>query len=162
MPTEWQERMAGCLEELQAAYSHIPQPECFEVQAATEHIVNEMTPIQLDEAGITEDEYDEPVPEDLSPFDLAEWQDEHAKAAPTYSRDGEELDGHQRVLLPATDPIPHYRHAYIEPRLPKPAEETGWCSFGEDDAPWSGCILPAGHEPASRHLVTPGDVDLDA
>jgi hypothetical protein len=35
----------------------------------------------------------------------------------------------------------------------------GWCSFGEDDAPGAGCILPAGHEPANRHVVTPGDTD---
>lgn len=41
----------------------------------------------------------------------------------------------------------------------QPAEVTPWCSFGEDDAPGAGCILPAGHEPANRHLVVPGDAD---
>ncbi|MDL5205099.1 hypothetical protein [Streptomyces sp. ALI-76-A] len=160
MPTAWQERMVACLEELADAYRHIEQPEAFKVEAATEHIVNEMTPVQLDEAGITEDEYDEPVPEDLSPFDLAEWRDEHEKPEPTYSRDGEELDVHERVMLPAADPVPHYNRGrtYIEPRLPKPKEGT-WCSFGEGDAPGAGCILPAGHEPANRHVVVPGDVD---
>lgn len=118
MPVEWQERMVACLEELAAAYAHIERPEAFKVEAATEHIVNEMTPVQLDEAGITEDEYDEPVPEDLSPFDLAEWREEHAKTEPTYyDRDGNELDPGQRVLLPTADPIPHYRHSYIQPLL---------------------------------------------
>ncbi|MGA6223503.1 hypothetical protein ACPESV_24595 [Streptomyces umbrinus] len=42
---------------------------------------------------------------------------------------------------------------------PKTVEESGWCSFGEDDAPGSGCILPAGHQPPNRHVVTPGDAD---
>ncbi|MGW4670119.1 hypothetical protein [Streptomyces sp. NPDC004324] len=120
MPLAWQDRMVACLEEMREAFEGVPQAEGFRVEAATEHIVNEMTPIQLDEAGITEDEYDEPVPEDLGPFDLAEWREEHAKPEPTYSdRDGNELDGHQRVLLPAVDPVPHYRHApYIEPAVP--------------------------------------------
>lgn len=34
--------MVACLEELGAAFEHVEQPECFEVQASTEHIVNEM------------------------------------------------------------------------------------------------------------------------
>lgn len=45
-----------------------------------------------------------------------------------------------------------------EAERPEPVEET-FCSFGEGDAPGSGCILPAGHQPPNRHLVTPGDVD---
>ncbi|MFD0078201.1 hypothetical protein ACFVIY_37870 [Streptomyces sp. NPDC127166] len=36
----------------------------------------------------------------------------------------------------------------------------GVCPFGEGTAPGAGCILPAGHEPANRHVVTAGD-DLD-
>lgn len=35
----------------------------------------------------------------------------------------------------------------------------GLCPYGEDIAPGSGCILPAGHEPVDRHLVTDGDLD---
>lgn len=42
---------------------------------------------------------------------------------------------------------------------PDAAEDPGWCTFGEDDAPGAGCILPAGHQPPNRHLVTPGDTD---
>ncbi|MFF9118328.1 hypothetical protein ACF09Y_22460 [Streptomyces massasporeus] len=118
MPIDWQERMVACLEELAAAYQHVEQPECFDVKAATEHIVNEMGHDLLEEAGIEADWYDEPVPEDLGPFDLAEWRAEHEKDAPTYyDRDGNELDPHQRVLLPATDPVPHYNRGrtYIAP-----------------------------------------------
>jgi hypothetical protein len=124
MPIEFQERMVACLEELSAAFEHIDQPEAFKVEAATECIVNEMGFDLLEEAGITEDWYDEPVPEDLSPFDLAEWRAEHEKAAPTYyDRDGNELDGHERVMLPAADPVPHYNRGrtYIEPRPTTPA-----------------------------------------
>ncbi|MGW3387303.1 hypothetical protein [Streptomyces cinereoruber] len=34
----------------------------------------------------------------------------------------------------------------------------GLCPYGEDLAPGSGCILPAGHD-GSGHLVVPGDTD---
>ncbi|MFH8867106.1 hypothetical protein [Streptomyces griseus] len=33
----------------------------------------------------------------------------------------------------------------------------GVCPFGEDQGRGAGCILPAGHMPANRHVVTPGD-----
>jgi hypothetical protein len=41
---------------------------------------------------------------------------------------------------------------------PQPTAE-GFCTFGVTDAPGSGCVLLAGHEPANRHIVTPGDDD---
>lgn len=44
---------------------------------------------------------------------------------------------------------------------PAAVDSKTFCSFGEGEAPGSGCILLAGHEPASRHVVTPADVDLD-
>lgn len=120
MPTEWQERMVACLEELAAAFQHIEQPECFKVEAATEHIVNEMGEEQLKQAGIYTDWYRGATPPGgLSLAEIEQWQDEHEDPeGPAYSRDGEELDGHERVLLPAVDQIPHYRHAYIKPRHP--------------------------------------------
>ncbi|MFF8910584.1 hypothetical protein [Streptomyces olivaceoviridis] len=124
MPLDWQQRMVACLNELRDAFEHIEQPEAFKVEAATEHIVNEMTEAQLEEAGIEDHWYDEPVPEDLSPFDLAEWKAEHEKPEPTYyDRDGNEVDPHSRVLLPAADPVPHYNRGrtYIEPRTPQPS-----------------------------------------
>lgn len=33
----------------------------------------------------------------------------------------------------------------------------GVCPYGEDQERGAGCILPAGHTPANRHVVTPGD-----
>lgn len=118
MPLEWQERMVGCLEELRDAFAHIEQPHAFRVEAATEHIVNEMTPAELAAAGIEDDWYaGETPPTQLTDDELAQWRDEHEQVAPCYYHDGAELDPHQRFLLPTADPIPHYRHAYIEPRL---------------------------------------------
>lgn len=119
MPIEWQERVTACLDEMHDAFQHVPQAEAYKVEAATEHIVNEMTAEQLEAAGITEDEYDEPVPEDLGPFDLAEWREEHAKEQPDYhDAYGREMDPGERVLLPTSDPVPHYNRGrtYIEPR----------------------------------------------
>ena len=46
--------------------------------------------------------------------------------------------------------------------MPEPTTDpyaNGVCPFGEDIAPGAGCILPAGHEPADRHIVTDGDLD---
>lgn len=120
MPIEFQERMVACLTELQAAFEHVPQAEVFDVQAATEHIVNEMTGEQLEEAGIVADWFrGETPPEGLDAEDLAEWEEAHEDPeGPAYSRDGEELDGHERVLLPAADPVPHYNRGrtYIRPQ----------------------------------------------
>jgi hypothetical protein len=126
MPIEWQERMVACLDELADAYQHIEQPEAFKVEAATEHIVNEMGEAQLIQAGIVAADWfrGEAPPEGLDAEDLAEWQEAHqAPEGPKYFRDGEELDGHERVLLPALDPVPHYRHAYIEPSVVIAANE---------------------------------------
>ncbi|WP_225825645.1 hypothetical protein [Streptomyces naphthomycinicus] len=145
MPIEFQERMVACLTELHAAFEHVPQAEVYEVHAATEHIISEMGSDLLEEAGITEDWYDEPVPEDLSPFDLAEWKAEHEKGEPTYyDRDGNEVDPHSRVLLPAPDPVPHYNRGrtYIQPR-----------SAGPD--PCSGCRYATC---ASCRVAAPSDL----
>lgn len=46
----------------------------------------------------------------------------------------------------------------VETEPPNPYAN-GVCTYGEDQAPGSGCIKPAGHNGA--HLVTPGDTDDD-
>ncbi|MET8113748.1 hypothetical protein [Streptomyces prasinus] len=162
MSNDFQTRFVAMLDELTEAFEHVPQAEAYKVEAATEHIVNEMTNAELRQAGITADWYGgETFPGDTVPGpEFDEWRAQHETDAPTYHLDGEELDPHSRVLLPAADPVPHYNRGrtYIEPKLP--ARGAGeLCPFGEGDAPGSGCILPAGHEPANRHIVTPGDVD---
>jgi hypothetical protein len=105
MPIEWQERMAACLTELQAAFEHVDQPQGFKVEAATEHIVWEMTESQMYAAGVLVegDGPDGPGPE-------TRYHSAH---------DGREVDPHERVMLPVADPVPHYDRGrtYIEPRL---------------------------------------------
>lgn len=121
MPTEWQERMAACLEELQAAFSHVPQAEVYAVQASTEHIVREMTESELKRAGIKADWYGGEVftKAATTQEEFDEWRAKHETDAPAYYRDGCELDPHERVLLPAADPVPHYNRGrtYIAPNL---------------------------------------------
>lgn len=128
MPTEFQQRIVSCFEELSEAFAHVPQPDRYQVQAATEHIVGEMTEAQLAEAFIEADWYGgETPPKELTDAELAEWRAQYEQDRPDYYRigDGEELDPNSRVLLPAPDPVPHYDRGrtYIEPRLPKPTAE---------------------------------------
>lgn len=101
MPIGWQERMVACLEELHDAFQHVPQAEVYDVTAATEHIVNEMDPADLYRAGI-----------------VIEDNDETGGFRYHRTEDGAELDGTERLLLPASDPVPHYNRGrtYIEPR----------------------------------------------
>lgn len=119
MPAEWQERMVACLTEMQGAFEHVPQAEVYEVKAATEHIVNEMTDAELKRAGIVADPYrGEEPPAGLDEEDLDEWREKYeAPEGPSYSRGGMELNPHERVLLPVADPVPHYNRGrtYIEP-----------------------------------------------
>lgn len=102
MPIEWQERMVACWDELDEAFRHVPQAEVYDVTAATEHIVNEMSPAELERAGIDVED------------------DEDRDPQTTYHRrsDGAELEGYHRVLLSCSDPVPHYNRGrtYIEPR----------------------------------------------
>jgi len=119
MPDEWQHQFVGLLEQMDNAFAHVPQAEAYEVTPGTECVVGEMGFDLLEEAGIVEDWYDEPIPEDLGPSDLNEWKAEHEKAEPTYSRNGVELDPMERVLIPEQDPVPHYNRGRtrVEPRL---------------------------------------------
>jgi hypothetical protein len=121
MPIEWQERMVACLEELHDAFQHVPQAEVYDVTAATELTVGDMTAPQLELAGIDRDWYrGETPPARLTDDELGEWQAEHENPdGPTYSRNGMELDPHERVLLPTADPVPHYNRGrtYIEPAI---------------------------------------------
>ncbi|WP_042370548.1 hypothetical protein [Streptacidiphilus neutrinimicus] len=98
MPTEWQERMVGCLEELQAAYQHLPQAQAYEIIPGTEHEVGSLTPDQFTAAGVTFERDDE-------------------GCIARYWRDGQELDPDDLVLLPGTDPVPHYNRGrtYLPP-----------------------------------------------
>ena len=148
MPTAWQEKFVDLLRQLDDAFDHVEKPKGYRVTAGRWMQIDDMTESELFTAGI-----------ELS----GEEPDEGPGEDTLYHRasDGAELEGRDYGFVPGLNPIPHYRHAYVEPRLPKPKDGT-WCTYGEDDAPGAGCILPAGHEPANRHVVVPGDTtDLD-
>jgi len=119
MPIDWQERFTDCLDQFNAAFEHVQRAEGFEVHAATEHEVGDLTDAQRAALGITKQWYDEDEPTDLHGSDLADWREEHELPdAPVY-RDaaGQEIDAGSRVALRCEDPVPHYRHAYIEPHI---------------------------------------------
>lgn len=121
MPDEWQARFVALLDEMDDAFRHVPQAEAYEVTAGTQHEVFDLTEAEQRLLGITADWYrGETPPEGLSEADLAEWQAEHENPdGPDYhDREGRELSGSDRVLVPGTDPVPHYNRgrARIEPR----------------------------------------------
>lgn len=95
----------------------------------------------------------------------------------TVGADIAELSAAVAASAPPAAPLSAPQGSSVSEVAPKPAEtaegrlgdseeaeteEPGWCTFGEGDAPGAGCILPAGHEPPNRHVVTPGDTDDDA
>lgn len=121
MPIEWQERMTACLDEMYDAFQHVPQAEAYKVEAATEHEVSDLTDAQRKQLGITADWYRGEIPPDgLGEQALAEWQNEHEDPEGPVYHDavGTELDPHQLVVVPTSDPVPHYNRGrtYIEPR----------------------------------------------
>ncbi len=120
MPLAWQARFVALLRELGRAFEHVPQAEAYEVIAGGEHIPGEMTAAELAAAGITLDE---------GPCEGDHDHDENegANCWPSRSyyhstRDGRELGEHERVIVPAPDPVPHYNRgrSYVAPRLGEP------------------------------------------
>lgn len=130
MPIAWQERFVACLDEFHDAFAHVPQAEGYIVQAATgHHELVELTDEQRTALGYSEAWYDDEEPTGLEPAALAEWQDAHELPdAPVYhDANGNEVSYSHFVQLRCDDPLPHYRHAYIEPRItpaavPAPAD----------------------------------------
>ena len=121
MPDLWQTQFVALLDQLHEAFAHVPQAEGYKVEAATEHEVCDLDDEQLAQLGITEDRYrGETPPEGLDAEGLAEWEEAHESPdGPVYSRDGEEVDGGELVMLPAVDPVPHYNRGrtYIAPAV---------------------------------------------
>lgn len=129
MPDAWQQVFVDRLDEMAAAFHHVPQAEGYEVITGTEHILNEMDDDQLAAAGVEVDRYGgEDPPDGLDHWALASWQEEH-ETEPTYHqvRTGREMDGGERVIVPGEDPVPHYNRGrtYVAPRPatnPKPLD----------------------------------------
>lgn len=121
MPDVWQARLVALLNEMGDAFQDVPQAEVYDVTAATEHEVSDLDDAQLADLGIVQDWYrGETPPAELTGVDLSEWQEQHEDPdGPKYSRNGQELDRNERVLLSTTDPVPHYNRGRtrVEPRL---------------------------------------------
>lgn len=119
MPIDWQERFVDCLREFDAAFEHVQRAEGFEVHAATEHEIGDLTDEQRAALGITEHWYDDDEPTGLDEADLAEWRADHELPNGPICRDaeGKDVESSDTVLIHCADPVPYYRHAYIEPRI---------------------------------------------
>ncbi|MGW4222959.1 hypothetical protein ACWEG1_05830 [Streptomyces bauhiniae] len=104
MPIHWQEQMVRLLNQFDAAFEHVAQPSGYQVTAGKWMQLDDMTDSELRTAGI-----------EVSGEDPDDGPDEDT----VYHRtsDGAELYGGNSAFLPRPNPIPHYRHAYIEPRL---------------------------------------------
>lgn len=114
MPVEWQNRMVRCLNELDAAFDHVDKPNAYKVVPGEERYLSELTDQQIRAAGC----------------DV-----EHGEEFSTYYDDrftelGEGEASVYRVIMPTSDPLPHYRRGYVEPNedaiaaLPRVPEPT--------------------------------------
>lgn len=120
MPDAWQARFVALMNELDAAFDHIEQARCYQVQAATEHEVSELSDVQLEALGITRD-------------DDCEHQADDCDCSRAYhDADGREMDRDERVLIPCADPVAPYNRGRtrIEPggeraQLARNSEEAG-------------------------------------
>ena len=108
MPLWWQEQFVPLLRQLDEAFEHVEKPKGYRVTAGRWMQLVDMTESELYAAGI-ELASDEP---DGMPDEDALYHRES---------DGAELEGHDYGFVPGHNPIPHYRHAYIEPQLPQSA-----------------------------------------
>lgn len=104
MPAEWQLRMVACLDELDAAFRHVPQAQVYDVIPGRERGITDLTDAELRRMG-----YD--VDRDSAE---SEFEDRY------YDRAGDEIESPDcyRVVWPTDDPVPHYNRGRtrIEPR----------------------------------------------
>ncbi|QVJ03029.1 hypothetical protein KGD82_13425 [Nocardiopsis eucommiae] len=121
MPTEWQHRLVAMLNELDGAYRHLDHPQGYEVHPCRYVEVWELDDDERKAVGVTSSLDDFPA----LPDDATEGQreahdrayEEACEAELFYDADGTELEKWQRVPIRVSDPIPHYRHGRVEPRL---------------------------------------------
>jgi hypothetical protein len=97
MPEEWQHRFVQMLREVEAAYEHLDHPEGYEVYPAKWVMVEDLSEAEAEAAQITV-VYGE-------------------NSTRYFNSRGDEMEGYQRVPIRVPDPIPHYRHGHVEPRL---------------------------------------------
>lgn len=90
MPGAWQVAFVDLLDEMNEAFHAVSQAEVYEVIAGTPALVEDLTPAQRAEVGIGCDMDGE------GHFTY-------------YDRRGNELEGHDRAVLPTGDPVPDYQ-----------------------------------------------------
>lgn len=103
MPLEWQERMVGLLNEYDAAFDHVEKPDCFNVEAAEERCVDELSEAELRMIGCSREDFED---ENDDGFFFA-----------VYDKSGSEIEPGSRVTFPVYDPVPHYKRGYVEPEV---------------------------------------------
>lgn len=111
MPASWQTDFVTCLSALDAAVAHIPQADAYEVIPGEEHLVEDLTSVELTAAGIT----------------VATGDPDDNYAETTYvDANGCTIEPYQRVVIPRADPVPHYNRGrtVIDPCLPEPDSTT--------------------------------------
>lgn len=146
MPSGWQAGFVRHLNQLAAAFQHVPQAEAYEVTAGTEHLAHELTDAQRKLTGYGVDWYGgETPPPGINGEELDAWQAEHETDEPVYyDRNFDEIHSDSRVLVPTADPVPHYDRGrtYIEPDV------TSW-----EDGLHADCFQP--------HVTADGYADCD-
>jgi hypothetical protein len=117
MPADWQQQFVAALDELGAAFAHVPQASVYKVEAAEEHEVGDLTDDQLKTAGITVE--DGHCNEDHD-HDANEGSDCWPERIYTEMPSGREMRSDERALIPVPDPVPAYSRGRtrIEPRKP--------------------------------------------
>jgi len=107
MPEEWQHRFVSMVDELQAAFRHVEQAQCYDVIPGVEREVGELTDAEREQLGIVCTQ--RPNLDDDQDDRETLYRDRH----------GDEMEGWERVVLPTPDPVPHYNRGRtrIEPRI---------------------------------------------
>ena len=122
MPTEWQEKFVGLLQEFDDAYSHIDADE-YEIKTVKWTTIGDLDDDQRKQLGITSSMDDlPPMPENPTEEEFNAHEAAHDDAAMNevfHDADGNERDQHYPIAIPVPAKIPGYRRGrtYIEPRL---------------------------------------------
>jgi hypothetical protein len=97
MPEEWQRDFVAKLAELEGAFSHVEQADCYKVTPAVEREVGDLTDEELKQIGYSRsDDCDCVAPP--CPHDVTYYDDK-----------GNEMEAWMRVMWPLDrDPVPHY------------------------------------------------------
>lgn len=96
------------LEEMDAAFDHVPLADAYDVKAAVEREVGSLSEVEMTLLGISQDDCGHPADSDCA-------------CTRTWSSfERSEMESWERVLIPVADPVPHYGRGRtrIEPHLP--------------------------------------------